>query len=231
MKEVLAHIQKKRKIYEQLPFFQFVKDKNIDPRRRLAWATYAAPFIMSFVDLNKYIFRVEPTSDELQIIINRHTYEDDHHWQWFLEDLGRLEFDTTLRFSEALRFLWSEETKTSRCLTYELCRFAVGATPVQKIIVIEAIEAAGNVQFSAATIAGRDLQTLTGKQYLYFADVHLSVETGRTFGSICAEQYIADILLTEEDRQAAYEVVDNVFGVLTGWKKDLLERAKSHDLA
>lgn len=230
MKDVLAYIQQQKHDYSQIPFFQFVQDRSLDPRRRLAWAPYAAPFIMSFVDLNKYMLRDEPTSDRLQSIINRHTYEDDHHWLWFLEDLRNLGFDPALRLGDALKFLWSEETKSSRWLTYQLCRYAVGATALQKIILIEAIEAAGNVQFLAATVAGRDLQAATGQQYFYFADVHLSVETGRTFGSIAAEDFIANIQLDETERIRAFELVDVVFSTLTSWKNDLLIRAKAHAL-
>jgi hypothetical protein len=230
MKKVLAYIQQKKQDYEQIPFFQFVRDPSIDPLRRLAWAPYAAPFIMSFIDLNKYLLREEPTSDPLQGIINRHTYEDDRHWLWFLEDLNKLGFDRVLRFSEALKFLWNEETKASRLLTYQVCRYAVGATPLQKVILIETIEAAGNVQFSAATIAGRDLQVMTGQQYLYFADVHLSVETGRTFGLIAAEKFIAHIQLDEVTRRDAFNTIDVVFATLTSWKNDLLIRAKAHNL-
>jgi hypothetical protein len=230
MKEVLAYIQQKKQDYEQIPFFQFVRDPNIDPRRRLAWAPYAAPFIMSFIDLNKYLLREEPTSDRLQGIINRHTYEDDHHWLWYLEDLNKLEFDPMLRFSDSLKFLWNDETKTSRLLTYQLCHYAVGATPIQKAILIETIEAAGNVQFSAATLAGRDLQVITGQQYLYFADVHLSVETGRTFGSIATEEFIANIQLDEATRSAAFSMIDVVFEGFTSWKNDLFVRAKAHNI-
>lgn len=231
MKEVLTYIQQKKQDYSQIPFFQFVRDPNIDPRRRLAWAPYAAPFIMSFIDLNKYLLREEPTSDRLQGIINRHTYEDDHHWLWFLEDLNKLGFDPMLRFSETLKFLWNEETKASRLLTYQLFRYAVGATPIQKTILIETIEAAGNVQFLAATTAGRALQSVTGQQYLYFADVHLSVETGRTFGSISAEDFIADIQLDEATRNVAFSMINVVFEALTSWKSDLLERAKAHNIS
>ncbi|MGC1307804.1 MAG: hypothetical protein WA885_11280 [Phormidesmis sp.] len=230
MRKVLDHIQQKKQAYEQLPFFNFVRDSSVNPLRRLAWAPYAAPFIMSFVDLNKYVFRVEPTEDPLQEIINRHTHEDDRHWVWFLEDLQKLGFDQSLGFNDALQFFWGEQTKYSRELTYQLCRYGLGATPIQKAIAIETVEAAGNAQFVAATEAARDLQAMTGQQYKYFGDVHLSVETGRTFGSISAEQYIENIQLTPADRQIAFELVDTIFAVLTDWKADLLVRAQAHPI-
>lgn len=230
MKKVLERIELKKQEYARLPFFQFVRNASIEPRRRLAWAPYAAPFVMSFVDLNKYVFRVEPTQDPLQDIINRHTYEDDRHWLWFLEDLEKLGFDKSLHLSDALKFFWGKETQQSRYLTYELCRYALGATPMQKVVVIETIEAAGNVQFAAAALASRDLQAISGERYLYFGDVHSAVETGRTFGSIAAEQFIENIQLTSQEQQAAFELVDAIFAILTNWKHDLLVRAQSYQI-
>ena len=230
MKKVLNHIQLKKQAYEQLPFFDFVRDSSIDPLRRLAWAPYAAPFIMGFIDLNRYVFRVEPTEDPLQEILNRHTHEDDRHWRWFLEDLQKMGFDKPLGFNDALEFFWGEETKYSRQLTYQFCRYGLGASSVRKAIAIETIEAAGNVQFAAAAKAANDLQAVTGKQYKYFGDIHLSVETGRTFGSVTAEEYIENIQLTPEERQAAFELVDTIFSVLTSWKSDLFARAQAHPI-
>ena len=230
MKEVLDRIQLRKQAYEQLPFFEFVRNSSIDPMRRLAWAPYAAPFIMSFVDLNKYVFRVEPTEDPLQEIVNRHTHEDDRHWVWFLEDLQKLGFNQPLQFNEALTFFWGEQTRYSRELVYQLCRYGLQTAPIRKVIAVEAVEAAGNAQFVAATKAASDLQAITGEQYKYFGDVHLSVETGRTFGSIAAEEYIENIQLTPEEREVGLEMVDTIFSVLTLWKKDLLIRAQAHPL-
>ena len=230
MKQVLDHIQSKKEDYARLPFFSFVRNSSINPMRRLAWAPYAAPFIMGFIDLNKHVFRVEPTEDPLQEIINRHTHEDDRHWRWFLEDLQKMGFDKPLGFNDALEFFWGEETKYSRELTYHFCRYGLNASPIRKAIAIETIEAAGNVQFVAAAEAARDLQALTGHQYKYFGDVHLSVETGRTFGPTTAEQYIENIQLTPADREAAFELVDTLFSVLTNWKNDLFIRAKAQPL-
>ncbi|MFK0734565.1 MAG: hypothetical protein ACIWVG_26010 [Gloeotrichia echinulata HAB0833] len=48
---------------------------------------------MSFGDLNRYVMRVEPTSDPYQAMVNKHSYEDDHHWPWYLEDLIKLRFE------------------------------------------------------------------------------------------------------------------------------------------
>lgn len=230
MKKVLDLIQNKKQEFAQLPLFNFMRDKSIDPRQRLAWAPCAANFIMNFGELNKYFLRVEPTEDPLQIIINKHTYEDDHHWLWFLEDLKRLELDQSLKFSEALRFLWSEETETSRWLTYQLYRYTLQSTPIQKLIVIEVVETTGNVMFSTAADIHRELKATTHKECLYFADFHLAVETGHTTGLPGTEELIRNIELTEEARLEAYELVENVFAAFTEFTHSLLIYAKKNQI-
>jgi hypothetical protein len=230
MKEVFALVEEKKQEFAKLPLFQFMQDKNIDPRQRLAWAPCAAPFIMSFGDLNKYIFREEPSDDPIQVIINKHTYEDDHHWLWFLEDIQRLGLDKTLRFSDTLRFLWDEETKAARALNYQLYRYALQATPIQKLIIVEVTEATGNVMFSVAAKIGQEIQAITQKDFLYFADFHLAVETGHAIGLPDIEECIADINLTYEARTDAFELVEKVFEAFTQMTHSFLNYSKKYEL-
>lgn len=229
MKEVLNLIEIKKQEFANVPLFQFMRDKSIDPRQRLAWAPHAAPFIMNFGEMNKYVFRDESSNDPIQKIINQHTYEDDHHWRWFIEDMKNLGVDQSLKFSDTLKFLWGEETETSRWLVHQLYRYTLQANPVQKLVVIEVIEATGNVMFSIASEIGKELQLITHKEFLYFANFHLNVETGHTTGSDKVEEYIQEIELTEITRQQAFELVEQVFDCFTKFTDNLLIYAeKSH---
>ncbi|MEH1830239.1 MAG: hypothetical protein V7L22_33705 [Nostoc sp.] len=230
MQEVLALIEKKKQEYAQLPLFNFMQNKSINPRQRLAWAPCAAHFIMNFGELNKYFLRVEPTNDPIQALINKHTYEDDHHWLWFLEDLKNLELDKSLNFSDALKFLWSEETKNARWLNYQLYRYTSNATPIQKIVIIEVLEATGNIMFSTAAEVGREIKAITQKPCRYFADFHLNVETGHITGTSGIEQLLQEIQLSEESRQEALELVENLFTVFTQFTNGLLVYAETHQI-
>ncbi|MDF5735992.1 MULTISPECIES: hypothetical protein [unclassified Nostoc] len=230
MQEVLALIEEKKQEYAQLPLFNFMQNKSINPRQRLAWAPCAAHFIMNFGELNKYFLRVEPTSDPIQILINKHTYEDDHHWLWFLEDLKNLELDKTLKFSDTLKFLWSEETKSARWLNYQLYRYSSQATPIQKIIVIEITEATGNIMFSTAAEIGKEIKAITQKPCRYFADFHLDVETGHTTGASGIEGILQHIQLSEVTRQQAFELVENLFTTFRQFTNDLLVYAETHQI-
>jgi hypothetical protein len=231
MKAVLNFIQNKKQDFAQLPLFEFMKDSNIDPRIRLSFAPCGAHFVMSFADLNKYVFREYPPSNQLQELINSHTYEDDHHLVWFLEDLEKLGFAHSLSFPDALRFLWGEQTKHTRQLSYRLAGYALQADPLQKLIVIETIEAMGNVFFSCTTQVALELQEITKQEYRYFGNVHLNVEKGHATGTSEVDKLLEDIQLTEETRKEAFELVEKVFQVFTELVNELLEYAKTHQIS
>lgn len=228
MKKVLALIEKKKQEFASSGLFEFMRDQSIDPRQRLAFAPCIAPFAMSFGEFNKYVFREEPTNDPLQVIVNNHTYEDDHHWLWFLEDLETLGINRYVKFSDALNFLWKEETQGSRWVSHQIFRSAFGASPITKLAILEVIEATGNVFFSTAAPIAQELRTITQKEFLYFGCFHLAVETGHTTGTPEVDQLIKNIQLSEETRQEAFKIVENLFEVFTELTDELLVYAKTH---
>ena len=228
MEEFLALIEKKKQEFAKSGLFEFMRDKSIDPRQRLAFAPCIAPFVMSFGEFNKYVFREEPTNDPLQVIVNNHTYEDDHHWLWFLEDLETLGINNSLKFSDALNFVWSEETIASRLVSHQIIRYACGASPITKLVILEVIEATGNVFFSTAAPIAQELRTITQKEFLYFGCFHLAVETGHTTGTPEVDQLIKNIQLSEKTRQEAFKIVEKLFEVFTDFTDELLVHAKTH---
>jgi hypothetical protein len=233
MKEILALIESKKRGFSQLPFFEYLRDQSIAPKQRLAFAPCAAPFVMSFGELNRLVFRDEPTNDPIQTIINKHTYEDDHHWLWFLEDLEKLGLNPHGSFTDALRFIWGEETSVSRRITYELYRHAVGATPIQKMIIMEVIEATGHAVWQPFSQVIRELQALTEPHlskpivYRYFGIGHLMVEPGHTYASN-TEQSVQSIQLSEESKANLSILVDRIFSVFEDLVDELLNFAKAH---
>jgi len=228
MEEVLALIEKKKQELAKSGLFEFMRDQSIDPRQRLAFAPCIAHFAMSFGELNQSIFREEPTNDPLQAMVNNHTYEDDHHWLWFLADLETLGINKSLKFSEALNFVWSEQIKASRLVTYQIFRYAFGASSITKLAILEVIEATGNVFLSATASIAEELRSLTKKELLYFGCFHLDVETGHTTGTPDVEQSIKNIPLSIESRQELFEIVENLFEIFTEQINELLVYAKTH---
>jgi hypothetical protein len=216
MKEILELIAKKQEIFAQLPLFRYLRDESIAPQKRLAFAPYFAPFVMGFGELNRAVFR-EESDDPVQLTINQHSREDDSHWIWFLEDLQKLKLDLSMNFSDALRFLWGDETHASRHMIYELYRYTYRVNPIQKLVVIEAVEATADVFLSATAKAARELQAVTNKEYRYFGNLHLAIDTGHSLHLSETQQFIESIELTLDTRQEAIEAIERVFPDLHGF--------------
>lgn len=234
MKEVLALIQKKKQEFAQLPLFEFLRDKSIDPRERVAWAPCMAPFAMMFKDLNAYALREEPASNPIQEMINKHAYEDGRHWRWYLEDIEKLGFDHSLRFSDALKFLWGEETQKTRQLCYNLFALCVFQTdPILKLAVIESIEVTGTVALSLFAELGDELQQVTQQRCRYFSGYHLGVETGHVQGGLSyedTEKFLESIQLTEEQKAKAFEAVEMVFDSFSKAVNEFMVYAENHSI-
>jgi hypothetical protein len=228
MQRVLELIEQKKQVYTQLPLFAFMQDQTIPPLQRLGFAPCMAHFIMSFGDLNKYVFREPEITDRLHNLINEHTYEDDHHWPWFLTDLKKLGFCQSQDFTDMLRFLWSEETKVTRQLSYQLSAYTLQAQPIQKLVVIEAIEATGNVLFGLTTQIALEIQSETQQEYQYFGEYHFKLETGHAAGELGSEAILKKIELSEDVLQECFELVEQVFELFTEWTEELHRYARKH---
>ncbi|WP_414582164.1 hypothetical protein [Scytonema sp. PCC 10023] len=226
MKEVLALIEKRKQEFAQLPFFQFLQDKSMPPQKRLVWAPFFAPFAMNFAELNQYSLRKEPATDKIQEIINRHTYEDDRHCEWFLEDMEKLNLNKYLKYNDALSFLWSKENLKVRQICHTISQCIFKAEPVVVLAAIEAIEATGNVALSVTAKVAEELQQSTKQEYRYFGKFHFAVETGHPVGTDDIKQFIESIQLTEELREQAFEIVEKVFEAFTEGMNELLVISK-----
>lgn len=223
MKDILELIEQKKKVYSQSAFFKFLQDETIDPSERLAFAPCAAPFIMSFADLCKYVLRQEPTNDKIQSILNQHTYEDESHWRWFLEDLDTLGFNSLLPLNDCLRFFWGKETQASRLLTYQLYAYIAQSEPIEKLVVLEAMEAASDVFMSNTKPVATLLQSITNREYQYFGERHFEAEMSHNTHSHSVNNFLKNIYLSEKTLQKNCDLVNQVFELFTQWNARLLE--------
>lgn len=225
MKQVLVHILRHKKQYAQLPFFDHLRDESLSARQRLAFLPCMAPFILSFGDLNRYVMREEPTTDPFQAMVNAHTYEDDHHWPWYLQDYATLGHDRDRQKpTDMLRFLWSDETAQSRLLAHRLAHLVWGATPVVRLVVIEAIEETGNVLFELTSRLASQLELETGMRLPYCGEFHFNLESGHAMNNDHLE--FSRIELSGEQRADAMSRCDQVFAWFTLWADELLRYAR-----
>lgn len=228
IKSILGVIENKKQNFSQLPFFSFLKDQQIDPRQRLSFAPCLSPLVMGFSELCQSVLREEPTHNKIQELINQHTYEEENHWQWLLEDIQKLELDELLRFTDALRFMWGEETQKTRKVCQRMERYSFQSDPLQKLIVMEVAEATAHVFFSRTEPVIQEFQEVTKKQYRYFGGHHIDMEEKHNIKTHDVVDLLEDIELTEEQYQAFLAIVDELFEVFSDSMSELLVYATKH---
>jgi hypothetical protein len=221
MRAVMNAIFNAKREYAKLPLFELMRDASLTPRERLSFYPCMAPFILAFGDLNKYVMRVEGSTDLHQQLVNAHTFEDDHHWPWYLEDLTTLGLDRQRSMSDALRFMFSDQTKVNRMLGTKLAHLLYGATPVERLVIIEAIEETGNVLFALTAKLARDIETREHITLRYLGDFHFSLETGHAMSG-ADHRELAAIMLDDVQRARCVTLVSQVFEYFEAWTNELL---------
>lgn len=227
MRQIQEMIHRRTTEFEGHPFYQFIRDTSIDPRQRLSFVPALAHFVMSFADLYRLVLRDEPAKDRLQELVNAHTYEDGGHWKWFLSDLDKLGQDAALPFSQALRFVWSEGTVRTRMLSYEMCRFGIGADSLQKLVLVQCIEATGKVTLSNIAPVGKELSERLGKSLVYFGAHHFDTESDHTLEKDEPMDFVDNIEVPSERVGDLLAMVDKTFALFSAGADELLVFAKS----
>jgi hypothetical protein len=231
VKQILDLVELKKKEFAKLPFFDFIADKSIDPRKKFVWAPYVSPFIMGLKDVYSYAVFEKDVTDPINSYMNRHALEEGHHALWYIQDLKKLGFNSSLEYAGVLDFLWSDETERIRHLSYDLIACANQKDIVLKLAAIDAIEATACVCFSAFEKVTNELKNLTGCNYLYFGKAHASVETEQRHihGFDEAESYLIGLDITDEQRTKSIELVESAFGIFTEFLGICLEFAKKYE--
>lgn len=228
MKNILALIKTKQLIYAQSSLFEFTKDQRIPPLERLAFVPCSASFILGFTDLCKYAFRQEPANSKVQAILNQHTYEDGDHWKWFIEDMESLGFNSQLQMNDALNFLWHEETKISRLVTYKLYQYVAQSSPIEKLVILESIESIADVFLSSTKKVTDELRLITNKEYKYFGGLHVEAEQEHEAHSDDIHEYIQNIQLDNRTKENCIDLVEKVFKLFEQWNQGLLDYALAY---
>jgi hypothetical protein len=227
MKRVLAHIAVRSERFAQEPMFRYLRDKSIDPEQRLCFMPMMAHFVFSFMDINKYILRNEALDSPLQRMINTHTYEDATHWPWWIRDMKNAGLDKTCSFTEAMLFVWSEATRRSRMLTYDIIAMASKATPNQLLAIVETVESTGN-KFQGTT--AEVCEEIENNQFSYLGHKHLSVESGHTMGTPEVMSYLEGIEFSDEELTETIAMVDKLFRGFTSFVAEMYEWVTTHNL-
>ncbi len=224
MKAVLEYIETRRRAFERAPFFRdLVDNTQLSARERLLWAPAMLPFVMGYLDLNQSVFRDEALADDpIQAEINRHTYDEDFHWQWLLDDLETLGLDLSMPMTHTVRFLWSDELPRSRQLPLELAVMTRGASPWGRLVIIEAIESISITIFRHT----KEIRLSGGRECLFFGEVHYQAEAGHELND--PEHDARALELTDAQRRLAFELVDRTYALFLAWTEELTRFAESY---
>ncbi|MGB6296213.1 MAG: hypothetical protein WBF90_08505 [Rivularia sp. (in: cyanobacteria)] len=231
MKEVLAHIEKKKQEFARLPLFEYMRDTSIDPRQRLAWVPYVTPLAMGFGDLWKYVLRREPTTDAIQKMINKHTREDENHWKWFPQDIKALGFYESFDFSDSIEFIWSKDTEKARLLCMQIAMLTNNVESQVLLAAIESVEATANIAFSTTAQVANELKQITCKNYHYFGDVHLIEDSTHSTFEKENRKFIESIDLTEKQKTECFEIVDKLFYLFSECLNEIINNTFESNLS
>lgn len=227
MKAVIERLEQKTLEFARLPLFEFLRDGRVDPRKRLSFAPSVAHFVMSFADLYSFVLQAHPATDEYQKLVNAHAQEDAEHWRWFLDDLEKLGFDETVRFTDALRFVWSKPTENTRALTYKMCQLGCGKSSLEKLVLVHVIEAAGKVTVDGVSAVGTEYWKQTGKKLVYLGPHHLATESDHTLEDADVHRGIEAIVVSNEQLPTLLAIVDEGFAAFTSFAADMLQSAQN----
>lgn len=226
MKNVIEYIGKRTAALESNPFILWLSDERIPARDRLSgWLSCAAFFVLGFMDLNAEVLKYpdgEAAADPRKKAINNHLAENSNHWRWYLSDLQKLELDWTIKFSEALRFLWSNETKAQRLATYELCKLAGRADdPVVRYSLLAALEAYAHLLFATLLRVSETFERQTAIGLAYLGPVHFKREPGHLANQHDDTEDVLRVCeLTETTRALAMDVAGKIADLIDSrWRE------------
>ncbi|BAZ04067.1 hypothetical protein [Calothrix sp. NIES-3974] len=228
MEEIFEAIEDLKHKFAHHNIFSYLQDSNLTIEDRIAWFPCITHIAMGFSDVWKYDFRKEPSNDLIQKIINQHTYEDEDHWIWFIDDLKKLGFDKQSLFSETLKFLWGEENTKIRLVPHLVAVEVHHADPIIKLAAIEAIEATFHVFISATVPIMKEIEKQTKEKYHYIGTTHFEVEDSHTIRQNKIRNSLKNIQLSSEMKQKALNTIEIVFSLFSDAADQMLIYAQNN---
>jgi hypothetical protein len=226
MKDVFQYIAQKSAEFSRHPLFSYLRDSSVDPLERLRFVPSSVHFVMTFADLYHFGLHEPKPRDRFEELANVHLSEEAMHWKWFLADLTNLDLDPTMRFTDAVRYIWSDHSAKTRGLAYEICKLSAGLRSMQKLVMVQSIEATGRVALEAAVPAGREAAARLGRNLVYFGALHLDTERGHTLEEASVHHSLEEIAIDEATRNELHAIVDRVFLLFEGFVDEGLRYAK-----
>lgn len=227
MKRVLARIHRRMSDYQRSEFLAFLRDPEVEPLAKFAFAPKVAHFVLTFGDLCRMLLVQHPPKDRFQELVNANSVEDQDHWQWYLSDLGLIGQDPTLPLSKAIAMVWGEDTRRTRRLSYELCHRAIQSDSLGKLVLVHVIEGAFKATVNDLAVAAGQFTASTGKKLAYLGAGHSDAEASHTIDQADVRHAIESVELSA-DKSAEYEaLVDGAFVLFEDFAQEMLDVARA----
>lgn len=220
MKSIYEVIERRRQAYDKHAFIEFLRDDSLTSEHRLSYAPFSSYFVLCFAEFNRNFLRDDDATSPEQDMVNRHADEDSTHFAWFFHDMKVLGYDFECTFTDVLRFLWTDLGKEAREMSYYVISVARDADADLRLVIIEAVEAMGNVWLTATVQAARNHPE--ADRLVYFGAHHLERETGHAIGS--AQEEVLKTVLSPQTRARAEAIVHGLFDRMEAFNTELLRR-------
>jgi hypothetical protein len=223
----MAEIEAAMNDYGRAPLFAYLRDPSVDARDKLGFAPHVAHFAMTFGDLCTLVLRREPACDEYQRYVNAHTVEDEGHWRWYLSDLQLLGEDRELRYTDAIRRIWGEDTVRMRRLSYHLCSFALSGDSLRRLVLVHCIEGAFQVTLGGLLPVARAITERTDKVLSYLGPGHSEVETSHVLEDPALRNKLLAVELAPAVVDELRAVIAEVFVLFRAFTDELLDLSRN----
>ena len=210
MQSIQNYIQRRADEMASHALFGYLGDRQIDAAIRFKFAARSTHFILTYSDILRFLLSDESTTDEYQRIVNTHCAEERAHAKWFLMDLKTLGQDPEHLFTDSVNVLWGDDTIKTRLLGYRLSRLSMDLKSIDRVVLLEAIEAMSALAFKASAPAATELEQRTGKALLFFGQRHLDSELNHQLAEESVHEKLASVKFDGAARDRLIAVVDQV---------------------
>jgi hypothetical protein len=220
----MRELAQAKRHYSKLPLFAFLRADSIPARDRLAFYPCMASFVQAFSDLNRFVLRAPASDDPYQRLIDERAGGEDSLWSWYLDDFAALGFDRGADATRVLQSLAKDESREGRMIAARLAQLLEGATALERLVVSEAIEAAGSVLSGALALLAAQIEAGGELELRYL---------GQAGSARAADLAVREpvpggaITLTSAERQRCLDLSFQVFDVFADWSAELLAYAKN----
>lgn len=221
MQRVMREIAQAKKHFSKLPFFQFLRTHAVTPINRLAFYPCMAPFILAFSDLNRFLLSDEAARDPRRRFMAARAFEDDPRWRSYLDDFTKLGFDKLGSTSSVLRLMFRDTTRVGRMLGTRLAQLLHGASIIEQLVIVAAIEEAGEVMFDATAKLASEIETSSGLQLCYLGKFRFTLDGGHELRDGDRQLFEA-VEIDSNLRGRCLELAFLVFDEFADWTNELL---------